>query len=371
VTKNSLSTFLRSALLATGTLRRAKQIVNASIATYSWFIRNAISWTGNYASRLAAELQNYQDVEVVHDLPPIFHYWSNKYLLPAIQPFGFTSTNEFFVNQLVRQIDEHSGQTAHFVSLGSGNCDTEVEIAHTLQKLGRNDFLIDCIDINSSMLARGRALASDFGVSHQIHFIEDDFNTWTPRQPYLAVIANQSLHHVMHLEHLLDSILKAIEPLNGVFVTSDMIGRNGHQRWPEALHIVEEFWSQLPPKYKYNRQLRRQEDRFVNWDCSLESFEGIRAQDIMPLLVERFHFDMFVPFANVISPFIDRGFGPNFDFNSEADRSFIDRVHMRDVQALIRGEIKPTQMFAVLSNDYSRPTRCPDEMTPEHCTRRP
>ncbi len=30
---------------------------------------------------------------------------------------------------------------------------------------------------------------------------------------------------------------------HGRFIVSDMIGRNGHMRWPEALAIVQEFWS--------------------------------------------------------------------------------------------------------------------------------
>ena len=46
------------------------------------------------------------------------------------------------------------------------------------------------------------------------------------------------------------------------------------------------------------------------------SFEGIRAQDILPLLVERFTFDEFIGFGNVIDPFVDRSFGPNFDIAS-------------------------------------------------------
>ena len=79
-----------------------------------------------------------------------------------------------------------------------------------------------------------------------------------------------------------------------------------------------------------------------------EEFKGIRAQDILPLLVERFEFDLFVPFANVIDPFVDVSFGHNFDPNGEWDRAFIDRVHARDEYELRRGAIKPTHMFAVM-----------------------
>src|SRR5689334_1941502 len=108
-----------------------------------------------------------------------------------------------------------------------------------------------------------------------------------------------------------------------------IIGRNGHLRWPEALEIIQEFWPYLPPSHRSNHQLQRYEAMFEDWDCSIEGFEGIRAQDILPLLSERFHFDWFIPYGNVIDPFVERGFGHNFDANVDWDRDFIDRVHQR------------------------------------------
>src|SRR5437763_9862673 len=129
-----------------------------------------------------------------------------------------------------------------------------------------------------------------------------------------------------------------------------MIGRNGHMRWPEALTIVNEYWEELPASYRYDRQRFLQLDGFENWDCAKEGFEGIRAQDILPLLVQRFSFDIFLAFANVIDPFIERSFGPNFSIERDWDRTFVDRVHARDEDALAAGHIKPTHMFAVLRN---------------------
>ena len=55
---------------------------------------------------------------------------------------------------------------------------------------------------------------------------------------------------------------------DGRFITSDMIGRNGHQRWPEALAIVQEFWRELPKAYRYNLLCRATRTQYLNWDCS-------------------------------------------------------------------------------------------------------
>jgi hypothetical protein len=128
-----------------------------------------------------------------------------------------------------------------------------------------------------------------------------------------------------------------------------MIGRNGHQRWPEALAAVHEFWKELPSSYRYNRLLDRHEEMYENWDCSNEGFEGIRAQDILPLLLERFDFRLFIGFSNVVDVFIDRAFGHNFDADQEWDRDFVDRVHAFDEESFKSGALTPTHMLAVLS----------------------
>ncbi len=134
---------------------------------------------------------------------------------------------------------------------------------------------------------------------------------------------------------------------------------------------MREFWRELPARYRYNLQLKRQEDEFLDWDCAQEGFEGVRAQDILPLLVERFGFDLFAPFANVIDPFIDRGFGHHFDAKADWDRAFIDRVHARDEMEIRRGAIKPTHLFAILCVGREGAGVRLDGLEPRACIRHP
>ena len=225
----------------------------------------------------------------------------------------------------------------------------EVRLAKALREAGHVDFTIDCLEINDAMLARGDALARAEGVAQHIVGRRADVNREPFAGHYDAILANQSLHHIVALERLFDRVAAALPP-HGRFVVSDMIGRNGHQRWPEARAIVEEFWAELPDRYRYHAQLRRREPRFLDWDCSVAGFEGIRSQDILPLCVERFGFDLFVGFANVVDPFVDRGFGHHFDVDADWDRAFIDRVHERDEGAILARRITPTHMFAVMRN---------------------
>ena len=324
---------------------------------------------GDYATRRATEISIYEECVDVHALPAIYTYWSQRYLRPLLLQFGFGSPNEMFANYLEELCASSTG-TSRFVSLGSGNGLMEVAIASQLVAKGYSQFVIECFDLNSKMLGRGAVAAEKAGVSEKVLFTQGDLNDWNPNHEYDAIIADQSLHHVVCLETLFDRV-KEVLKTGGLFLISDMIGRNGHQRWPEALTVVHEFWRKLPPSYRYNRSLKRYEELYENWDCSLEGFEGIRSQDILPLLLERFQFHLFFGFGNVIDPFVDRAFGPNFDATAPWDQNYIDQVHLRDQQGLLSGCIKPTHMIAVVGKNAARPTLIYKSLTPESCIRAP
>jgi SAM-dependent methyltransferase len=283
----------------------------------------------DYRAKLEREIEHFKDVDV-HALPPIFHYWSNTHLRPLF----------------------------------------EVRVATRLRAMGLQSFTLECLELNPHMLARGREHAAAAGVADLVEFVEGDFNAWRPRGPYSAAMASHSLHHVVNLEGLFDGIKSSL-PEGGRFVVSDIIGRNGHQRWPEALEQVQALWREMPERCRYNLLLSRHEPEYVNHDCSTEGFEGVRAQDILPLLVERFDFPVFVAFANVIAPFVDRAFGHHFDPESASDRAFIDRIHAIDEDGFRSGALKPTQMIAVMSPSAVASHRVARGLTPQRSIRPP
>ena len=324
----------------------------------------------DYESALARERDVFENCLNVHELPEIFHYWSRRHLQPKLLPFGFDSPTAMFGKFLEERCREGRSRPKRFVSLGSGNCDLEIELALQLRACGHESFIIDCVDLNPAMLDRARVAAEQAGVQNYLEFVQSDLNSWTPAYSCDAAIANQSLHHVLNLEGLFEQVKRSLTD-NGCFIISDMIGRNGHQRWPEALEIVDEFWRRIPPSYRFNCRSGRYEELHQNWDCSVEGFEGIRSQDILPLLLRYFHFRLFLPFGNVIDPFVDRSFGPHFDATAQWDRDFIDEVHQRDEAALSSGLLTPTHMMAVAGNDPRVDLAFPGNLSPEFCVREP
>lgn len=324
----------------------------------------------SYQQRIQAELDNFSSIESVYDLPPIMGYWSNKFLVPIIQTFGFGNSNEMFRTYIARVCREHPGDVCSILSIGAGDSATEINMAQWLLEQGIGNFQFECLDLNEEVLARGRRSSAEKGLAARFEFAMFDVNAWKPVHQYQVILAIQCLHHVVELELLFDKIHTALHP-DGFFLTDDMIGRNGHMRWPEALKFVVELWNELPDSYKHNKGSKRIDRNFEDWDCSAVGFEGIRAQDILPLLIERFHFDFFFGFGNVIDVFVDRVYGPNFDPDREWDRDFIDRVHAVDVREIEAGRLKPTHIYAAMTKRPSDNPKYYKHLTPEFSVRRP
>lgn len=321
-------------------------------------------------SRLRRELEVYRDVVEVHDLPPIFHYWSNRHLRPILADCGIDDLEEFFLRYVRTACRRRAPRLAHVVSLGAGNGDVELRLGRRLRAEGIENLAIECVELNPDMLQRARTAAAAEGLAGRLRFTECDAEDWRPRQAYDVCIAHQSLHHFSELEEIFERVQAAIGP-DGVFLTSDVIGRNGHARWPEALTRVHEIWRSLPDRCKYNHILKRHEELYENWDCSADSNEGIRAQDILPLLSSRFHFEIFVAYGNLIDVFVDRAFGPNFDPDREEDRRLIDAVAEQDEALIDAGVLSPTHLIAAMR---CRPVEAPviyRRRTPDRCLRRP
>jgi SAM-dependent methyltransferase len=200
--------------------------------------------------------------------------------------------------------------------------------------------------------------------------VESDINQVRFDREYGVFIANHSLHHFVHLEHIFESIRSSLRP-DGYFVVNDMIGRNGHMLWPEAYEIFAPIWASLGREKKWNHQNKTYEETYPNWDYSIDGFEGIRAQDILPLLIKSFNFELFCAFNNIIDLFIGRCFGHNFKPDDPKDRAFIDDVTHLDEISIRQGKITPTHLIAWMVQGTPKEMRFMDGLTPKGCVRIP
>ena len=320
-----------------------------------------------YQAKLKNELARYKNKINIHDLPAIHHYWSKRYLSIYIKTLGYKSISDIYF-QHCRQALLNKPR-ANFCSIGAGNCELEINLVKQLTKAGFSNFSFKCIDVNQNMLDRGIKKAAELGIEKQIQFQATDLNSWCDRHQYDVILAVQCLHHFVELENIFQRIHDNLEH-DGYFITHDMIGRNGHQRWRETLKIVEYFWQQLPEKYKFNHRRQQIEASYVNRDFSQHNFEGIRAQDILPLLTKTFNFKLFVFWGGIIDPFISRAFGHNYDPKIAEDKAIIDKIQRVNEELLIAKAIKPTQAIATMQKIKPAKNYFLYGLTPSDCIRK-
>jgi SAM-dependent methyltransferase len=282
------------------------------------------------------------------ELPPIFHYWSNRWLRPRFEALGFQSPEDFFCRQVAEIASRAGHRRLSLLSLGSGNAIQEAEIVRFLKARGLPIPSITLVDINRHMVLQGALRVMEAG-AHDVIAEHQDLNKWSSSRSYDVILANQCLHHIVELEHLLDCVRAAMSP-TGRFLISDVIGRNGHRLWPEARAALMPFWRQLPPSRRFDKTLGRIETDFVDHDHSMAAFEGIRCQDILRLLIERFDFGIFAPHSCITIPIVERRFGWNFSPNEASDRAFVDSLDEADQHGLASGSLKPTQLVAELGH---------------------
>lgn len=306
----------------------------------------------------------------MHELPAIFHYWSNKYLRPKLNVvLGVDTIVDFYAEAFRRATINQEGPY-RFASLGAGECSLEIQIALRLRELCISDFVIDCFELSPVLIERALTGAREAGVVNQVQIAAIDLNQWSPAAGhYNGIMASHSLHHLVELEEIFANCRKSLKS-TGIFATNDMIGRNGHMRWPEVLKWVEGIWRFLPDRFKLNRQLNCFDADFVNRDCSTESFEGVRTQDILPLLVEQFGFTHFLAYGGLIDIFVDRGYGHNFETKDAKDTALIDFIETLNSSLLAKGLIKPTMMFAVMTPNLTANCRYDDNLSPVFSVRK-
>jgi SAM-dependent methyltransferase len=219
-------------------------------------------------------------------------------------------------------------------------------VAEWLIVHGLTEFSIDCYELSPHLLQRAAGAAKEKNLAKHLRMIESDLNQASFSRCYDGAMAHHSLHHIVALEHVFEQVRSHLEP-HGVFAISDMIGRNGHMRWPEALDVVQALWRLLPEAKRYNHQSQRMEKEYINHDCSVEGFEGIRAQDILPLLLQFFRPRTFLGYGCLTDIFVDRAFGHNFSPSDAWDMNFIDLVQMLNERMIDGGIVKPTTMLAL------------------------
>ncbi|MEO6925071.1 MAG: class I SAM-dependent methyltransferase [Rhodanobacter sp.] len=300
--------------------------------------RRLLAWAERVAFSVTPQYQG-------DTLPPICHYWTGRYVADEARRLGFGSAEALYHDRIVQRSRE-TGDPVRVASAGCGAAGMEIELARRLKSEGV-PILITCFDFNPALMRRAADTAQAAGVADSVRFEVRDCNQPFALTAQDVIIVNQFFHHVTALETFCASLQQSLAP-EGVLLSSDIIGRNGHQPWPDAALLIERFWAELAPAKRHDRHFGNVRENYSPIDHAAYSNEGVRAQDVVACLLAAFDFELFYSFGGAIMPFVERRLGFNFDPADVADRAFIDSVQEADANALAQGQYPASNMVAVL-----------------------
>jgi len=316
---------------------------NASVADA--ITDNASVAGDEYAKKVEQQVKQYAAGFDSFGLPGSYIYWSENFLRPGLnEVFGPIDLNDFYA---IPFIEGGLGKPRpRYLSIGCGDGANEIALARRLIERGLVDFEFVCADLSAPLLERfDKAVDNDLRGFFTLAQVDLNRMDAEISGCFDGVMASHSLHHLMELERVFDWVRRVLRP-GCVFAINDMIGRNGHMRWPEAAAFIQLLWPLLGERQRYHAQFKKVFAEFEDWDCSSYGFEGVRAQDILPLLVKTFSPRKFLAGGGIVDPFIERGFGFGFNIADDDDCKLLKFICQLNDALLDNGQITPTFMLA-------------------------
>jgi SAM-dependent methyltransferase len=185
----------------------------------------------------------------------------------------------------INSIHEREGRPVRILSLCSGAAGIERKMIAD----ARCAVEITLFDVNENLMRKAIAALSS---ATQISCVLGDVNAISAEQfgniTFDVAMFVSGLHHVMAIEHVLETVIDLLVPDGEFWIIGEAIGRNGNQLWPEALEAANQVFAPLPERFRRNAQTGKIDFIVPETDFSVTSFEGIRSEEIESLLLRYF-----------------------------------------------------------------------------------
>jgi len=183
---------------------------------------------------------------------------------------------------------------------------------------------ITLFDLNENLMRKAAAALSSVA---KISGVLGDVNVISAEQfgnlTFDVTMFVSGLHHVVEIEHVLRTSAELIQPNGEFWIVGEAIGRNGNQLWPEALEAANRIFSLLPERFRRNAFTGKIDATVPETDFSANSFEGIRSEEIEPLVLR--YFDPVEMWRRncFLWRLVNPVYFPNYDLNNQEDRYIV------------------------------------------------
>lgn len=265
-----------------------------------------------------------------------------EYAYQIYNPYHVSKMPHFDSTQYVLERAKSSSGKSRVLSLGSGTGDWEVDL---LEK-EPSKLQFELIEINEELLD----VVKNYAIKHQLNLkatVSDVNKIQLEKEVYDLVVVRSSLHHFIELEHIFDQVNNSLVKNGEFLVIGEVIGRNGERLYPETKKAAQKIFDILPPKFRYNNYTKETDSEVPDIDHSKDSFESIRSEEILPLLIKSFVAKEYVTFDAFLSLLLDFRYGPNYDLNQSLDKSMVEVITNLDIYNISTSKLKPTCLFGI------------------------
>jgi len=272
--------------------------------------------------------------------PPLNAY--AYYTKQLMMKLGMENTN--FHERLFNLVESNPDRKVRLLSLASGAARIEEKF---LSGLDGERVELTLVDINPQLVAEA---ASRFEGQVTVNCLLQNINEIElDESSYDVIMCVSALHHVVELEHLAKSIKAALVDGGEFWSIGEYVGRNGTCLYDEAYDVANSFFSKLPEKYRVNRNfgsLMNIDTNLPNDHCALSTFEGIRSEDILPILRSEFEEVEAMTFDCFLWRLFNLAYLDNYDLEKPEDKALIDEAI--DIEAdYYKAGGAPTAYFGV------------------------
>lgn len=200
--------------------------------------------------------------------------------------------------------------------------------------------------------ARNIAKKEDLSLTYEV---ADLNHVKLAENTYEFICAQSFLHHILHLEHLVEEMWKSLKP-NGILWVQDFVGETQFQWSDKRLEITKNIIDRLPEKHKIdtinNREVKPPVRPNPGTLCS--PFEAIRSGDIVPVLEKYFDVDCSTRRGSILFHVLPLGVMESYT-ESEDTRALYDILMYID-ELLVKEEVLPPTGVQLVLKPKSKDT---------------
>jgi ubiquinone/menaquinone biosynthesis C-methylase UbiE len=133
----------------------------------------------------------------------------------------------------------------HILSIGSGTCSHEIELAKHSPL-----WTITCTDIAANLFEEAHEDCAKFGITNLTTIVHDITKDPLEKNYYDAVLFHSSLHHFFNIEYLLRNKINPTLKENGLIIIHEYVGANRLQYPKHQIEAINKGLAVLPEEYK-------------------------------------------------------------------------------------------------------------------------